>query len=130
MGVVGFAERTLVAPGWLRRRAAPRVTDRGLQLIAEAQAGDKAAFDALVGPLMDPAFRLACGILARVQQRPVVSPSPRMGPALRSAYGRLVLSRLPRLLYCGNGFHTLADGGAGALERRVAAPEDAGGGFN
>jgi RNA polymerase sigma-70 factor (ECF subfamily) len=64
MGVVGFAERTLVAPGWLRRRAALRVTDRGPQIIAEAQAGDKAAFDALVGPLMEPAFRLACGILA------------------------------------------------------------------
>src|SRR5215472_7560957 len=33
------------------------------ELIAQAKAGDRSAFDALVGPLIDPAFRLAFGML-------------------------------------------------------------------
>jgi len=33
------------------------------ELVARAKAGDRNAFDALVGPLIDPAFRLAFGML-------------------------------------------------------------------
>jgi len=33
------------------------------ELVAQAKAGDRTAFDALVGPLIDPAFRLAFGML-------------------------------------------------------------------
>lgn len=33
------------------------------ELVAQAKAGDRNAFDALVGPLIDPAFRLAFGML-------------------------------------------------------------------
>ena len=32
-------------------------------LVQRARAGDRQAFDALVGPLIEPAYRLACGIL-------------------------------------------------------------------
>jgi RNA polymerase sigma-70 factor (ECF subfamily) len=32
-------------------------------LIQEAQAGDEAAFEELLAPLMEPAYRLACGML-------------------------------------------------------------------
>ncbi len=33
------------------------------ELVAQAKAGDRTAFDSLVGPLIDPAFRLAFGML-------------------------------------------------------------------
>lgn len=33
------------------------------ELIVRARAGDSQAFDALIGPLIEPAYRLACGIL-------------------------------------------------------------------